>query len=165
MATLYRITAPGQLDLYRDEFLVGIRNIIGEQAHFPVTPEGLFAQLHEHLNHHTKGIWVVLDEGHLRCWASAKIYADEGRLTAAITYAWAQPGNWSWSLRTMQAIEAWARAGGADEIYCTRQTRIAAFERLMRRYGWRKVAVAFAKDFRQEQNLSLIHISEPTRPY
>ena len=164
---LYRVETQGQIDLYRDAFLVGIRNIIAEQSFFPTTPDQLLSQLSEYVSCPTNGLWIVLDRGRLVCWASAKVYhdgpADAVRKTVSITYAWAAPDSGVWSPVVMVAIEEWAKAEGAYAVYCTRQTRIPAFARLMRRYGWHRVAVAFGKDFRQESNgvladLSLIHI-------
>jgi hypothetical protein len=144
---IQRLSTPSQLDVYRDDLLRTAQTILDETAlAAKKTAEQVYRELVEHLDgSSSKGVWLVLRDGVLLAWIAAKVYTDEGRLTAAVTWAWAAPGAEGWSAKALDGVVRWARRERATSIYCTRRTRLKAFARLMRRYGWRFEAAVFGQ--------------------
>ena len=143
---IHKVRTQAQIDCYRDEFRRGIETILKDTLVDDQTVDDIYAQLTEHLDQEN-GLWVVLDEGRLVAWISAKCYHDHDRKTACITWAYSTPRSRANDL-VMETVEKWARAENCRAIYCARRmTRLRAFLRRLRHYGYEFECIVMAKDF------------------
>jgi hypothetical protein len=134
--SIYRVDTPSQLALYEPELRAAAAEIIREADPFGrKSTDDVYRDLLDHAAEPAAAVWVVLDSGRLTGFLSARVFVgDEGR-NAAITWAFGRHDR-ATSQAVLDAFEAWAVAQRCRKAMVTRSTKLGAFGRLMRQYGY-----------------------------
>lgn len=144
---LYRVSAPEQLRVVQDDLLPALLGILKKgRVHEWQDEREALEDLQSHCHprrHPDKACWLGMRDGHAVAFISVQRTGTDARPQAAITWAWSKSPQTS---RLLYGVcEDWAAAMGVKDLYITRRTKLKAFTRLLKTYGYAWDCAVFRK--------------------